>query len=541
MKRTCIGCGDKVSEKKQVFQGYSTWCYPCFDAEGQRSAKEDVSGKTRIGPASWGAAGIVNTFKRTPRYMLDPGPEWTKEGYALPQCKNCGVQLDHYDMTQGLWLDRHDFGQCPRSSAHHIPTYPSSTGGTVNDDTKSPTDKVLEDEFLALIAQGQAEAKAQTEHSVPGDPTAIPDPVPPEAPTGEHLTQLLQQFGGSVTDGPEVQVQDKYKPEPEHGTFVVDLKADALNKYKAPTPEEAAEYASHVQEKLPPVATVPLATINVGGQQIPVELEVEYSKLTDDELKVEAERIANSGDLTKTEEITKELLRREFGLHAEDAIAEIEALVNELDPNDTAARIEAASYIIEKLVATGTGTGRIFGDTQGIAQDAGASVVGHGDIAPADIEALINQKIAEALGQGGQATQTPVQNQPQTFTFEDVLKQIDPRDSEAALAMLDWLLQNQRLHRVGVLDGGQGYLFVYSEPKGTSKAGYRPGATQGDRIVDAAVEQQRAHGTKRKTGMCPHCLSAVVQLEGDEKIYLDDDQNPTSTCENGPNGLHELA
>lgn len=126
-----------------------------------------------------------------------------------------------------------------------------------------------------------------------------------------------------------------------------------------------------------------------------------------------------------------------------------------------------------------------------------------------------------------QMIQTAVQNAiPQAsveMTFDEILEQVDPRDSEAALAMLDWLLRNQRLHRLGVLDGDTGYLFAYREPKGSSKQGYAPGATQGDRIVDAAVDQQRQSGaTALKKGMCPQCYSAV-RLEKEGDVLLDDD------------------
>lgn len=107
-------------------------------------------------------------------------------------------------------------------------------------------------------------------------------------------------------------------------------------------------------------------------------------------------------------------------------------------------------------------------------------------------------------------------------SFEDALREVDPRDSDTALMMLDWLAQTGRLMRVGTLEGGQGYLYMYGEPKGTTKAGYRPGGTQGDRIVNEAVEHQRQHGVKRKTGVCSSCFSAVYQQEGDDTILLDD-------------------
>lgn len=127
---------------------------------------------------------------------------------------------------------------------------------------------------------------------------------------------------------------------------------------------------------------------------------------------------------------------------------------------------------------------------------------------PVDIQTLIQQEIAKAAaGLGGGAAP------PQSF--EDTLAAVDPADSDAALAMLDFLLKTGRLGRVGVLDGGGGYLFMYQEPKGSTKQGYKPGATQGDRIVDEAVEAQRAAGNApTKRGMCPNCYSVVKEVEG---------------------------
>lgn len=141
---------------------------------------------------------------------------------------------------------------------------------------------------------------------------------------------------------------------------------------------------------------------------------------------------------------------------------------------------------------------------------------------------------------GGEQALTQAQEQFQepldTGTFQDILADLDPRDSEAALAMLDYLLRTGRLNRVGVLDGGQGYMFIYKEPKGTTKAGYRPGGTQGDRLVDAAVDAQRASGQRpAKRGMCPQCLSAVRDTE-DGTIVLDDPENPTPECSGSDSG-----
>jgi hypothetical protein len=139
------------------------------------------------------------------------------------------------------------------------------------------------------------------------------------------------------------------------------------------------------------------------------------------------------------------------------------------------------------------------------------------------IQALIQAEIAKALGGGGA---------PQSF--EDILKGIDPRDSEAALAMFNWLADNGRFGIVGTLNGG-GYLLHYTEPKGTSKAGYTPGGTQGGRMVDQAVQQAKEAGAKpRKTGMCDQCWSAVEQL--DDGSVVTDDDTKSAVCPSG--GAH---
>lgn len=150
-----------------------------------------------------------------------------------------------------------------------------------------------------------------------------------------------------------------------------------------------------------------------------------------------------------------------------------------------------------------------------------------------DLNALIAEQVRQQLG-------TLVQPAPQSF--EEALAVVDPADSEAALAMLDFLLKTGRLNRVGVLDGGAGYLFVYQEPKGSTKQGYKPGATQGDRLVDEAVEAQRAAGKKPvKQGMCVHCYS-VVSLHSEGVLVLDEpDGTDGATCSNSPDGKHEMA
>lgn len=145
------------------------------------------------------------------------------------------------------------------------------------------------------------------------------------------------------------------------------------------------------------------------------------------------------------------------------------------------------------------------------------------------IQTIIQNEVQKALASGPAPAPS----------FADTLANVDPRDSEAALAMLDWLLQTNRLGRVGVLDGGAGYLFMYQEPQGSTKQGYIPGATQGDRIVDQAVEAQRASGkAPAKRGMCPHCLSVVRDDQG--QVVLDDD-TANAVCPSSPDGHHAFA
>lgn len=145
--------------------------------------------------------------------------------------------------------------------------------------------------------------------------------------------------------------------------------------------------------------------------------------------------------------------------------------------------------------------------------------------------AALSQTVAQLAQQGGGG-------QPQQqFTFGDVLDQIDPRDSDAALAMYQWLVDNKRFQRIGILDGG-GYLLHYQEPKGTSKAGYTPGATKGGRMVDAAVEKAKESGAKpADRGMCTKCFSVVVR-EGDGTVALDDGSGNTVCSSGGTHHFH---
>lgn len=127
------------------------------------------------------------------------------------------------------------------------------------------------------------------------------------------------------------------------------------------------------------------------------------------------------------------------------------------------------------------------------------------------------QSLQEALDS---LTDDPFSAPPQA-SFSDALAEVNLRDSDAALAMYDWLVQTGRLQTVGTLTGG-GYLLHYSEPKGATKAGYTPGGTQGGRMVDQAVAKAKEAGIKpRQAGLCDQCFSAVVKLD-DGSIVLDD-------------------
>lgn len=148
-----------------------------------------------------------------------------------------------------------------------------------------------------------------------------------------------------------------------------------------------------------------------------------------------------------------------------------------------------------------------------------------------DLQALIAAEVAKAFGGAGVTG-----GQPANMSFEDILDRVDPRDSDAALAMLTWLEKNGRLQNIGSIHGG-GYLWHYAEPKGTTKEGYTPGATKGGRMVDEAVKKAEASGAKpRKVGVCDRCFSAVEQQE-DGTVSLDGD--PTNvTCNDGqPHGF----
>lgn len=151
-------------------------------------------------------------------------------------------------------------------------------------------------------------------------------------------------------------------------------------------------------------------------------------------------------------------------------------------------------------------------------------------------EADVMRLIQQANGGGG------INAGPTTaVTLDEVLDSIDPRDSDSALKLFAWLKDNLRLQKVATLDQG-GYLFMYQEPEGSSRQGWMAGGTQGDRIVDDALEKAAASGQKTVKGLCKHCLSTIQQAGSDspEAETPRPGTNPTECPGNG-GGRHEMA
>lgn len=148
-------------------------------------------------------------------------------------------------------------------------------------------------------------------------------------------------------------------------------------------------------------------------------------------------------------------------------------------------------------------------------------------------EDMMRRLIAEQLGgaQSGPAG-------PTAETFDQMLAGIDPRDSETALKLFNWLRDNARLHKVATLDQG-GYLFLYQEPEGSSRQGYVAGGTQGDQIVDDALDKARASGTKVLKGLCRKCFSPISQ--GDGPAEAESPRPGTNPAECPEGGQHEMA
>lgn len=147
------------------------------------------------------------------------------------------------------------------------------------------------------------------------------------------------------------------------------------------------------------------------------------------------------------------------------------------------------------------------------------------------IAAATEQIMARLAAAGAGATPAAAQG---VSPVEAFLASVDPRDSETHLALMQFLIDNQRMQVIGTLAGG-GYMFHYAEPKGTTKEGYIPGATKGGRMVDQALEQAKASGAKpRKTGICDKCWSAVEQHD-DGSVTTEDG---STACSSG--GTHNF-
>lgn len=160
---------------------------------------------------------------------------------------------------------------------------------------------------------------------------------------------------------------------------------------------------------------------------------------------------------------------------------------------------------------------------------------------PSAPSGLTEQDVLRLIQQAtsGGATGPTVGSTP--ATLDEMLADIDPRDSDSALKLFNWLKDNARLHRVATLDQG-GYLFLYQEPEGSSRQGYVAGGTQGDRIVDDALEKAQASGTKSLKGLCKHCFSAISQTgsSAPEAESPRPGTNPAECSGNGQ-GPHEFA
>lgn len=104
--------------------------------------------------------------------------------------------------------------------------------------------------------------------------------------------------------------------------------------------------------------------------------------------------------------------------------------------------------------------------------------------------------------------------------LDAALAAINPADSDAALKLLKWLEENGRVIRAGTLNGN-GYMYLYREPKGSTRQGYTPGGTAGDKIVESALAAAKEHNAGAERGICSKCMSAVRQ-EPDAKPVLED-------------------
>ncbi|NUS02030.1 MAG: hypothetical protein HOV97_05640 [Nonomuraea sp.] len=166
------------------------------------------------------------------------------------------------------------------------------------------------------------------------------------------------------------------------------------------------------------------------------------------------------------------------------------------------------------------------------------------------MEDMMRRIVAEQLGAKA-PTEVPnihMANQPGEdgpfVSLDQALASIDPADSEKAMKLFHWLRDNHRLHKVATLEiqGAEGYMFMYQEPPGSDQEGYTAGATQGDRIVDDALEKAQASGGKPLKGLCRNCLSSIVQIGSNppEAETPRAGTNPAE-CPGAGGGRHEFA
>lgn len=168
------------------------------------------------------------------------------------------------------------------------------------------------------------------------------------------------------------------------------------------------------------------------------------------------------------------------------------------------------------------------------------------------LERMVTEKVESILGVGpGAGAPPPFPGIPgygggqvlsERELLEEALADIDPTDSESAILLFDWLKKNGRLHKIGVLDGisTPGYIFMYQEPKGSTKEGWTEGGTQGDRMVDSALDRAKAsEGAPAQRGLCPKCYSAVKAEAGKDPVLENAPEGTDpAVCKDG--GTHEL-
>lgn len=270
-----------------------------------------------------------------------------------------------------------------------------------------------------------------------------------------------------------------------------------------PTPAQIAHIEQHID----------LFHAHAGTDRTPEEYLREYAYYKDGDI---YERLCSDLGLTPIQDHEPEKGQTNMGLSTDDIEL---ALSLGVDPDDSGPLSNERRQELEAQLA-----GASEAETEHDAAVSGA--IGQDAIAAAAEQ--IMAKLA-AAGAGAPAA-------PQQGGVEALLQSIDPRDSEAHLAILQFLIDNKRMQVIGSLAGG-GYLFHYQEPKGTSMEGYMPGGTKGGRMVDQALDKAKASGaTAAKRGMCDKCYSVVVQH--DDGSVTTDDEAANTACSSG--GTHNF-